>query len=269
MKRAALLVGVSFACTACGACKDKQAPAKQQEPTVQHEERPRPPDRPSLELTDVTGPGLVPAVGLGPKVTFSKTEIKVDDQTIANVGPDGWIDASRAQALTRVLEGKANSDAPVAIVLDATIPYHRVGQLLDTLKRAGFRNLGLLTGGGSQMIPIELPDSQEIQGAGLRPVVSLERTQVSLWSASGQEGTKARPKLTFALAQGNFAPLTRALAEIVQRRWPDGKRSDADKTIIIQAEGSQPAQKLMQLLAAVRADGGLELFPNIFLAGGV
>jgi hypothetical protein len=248
-------------------CKDKQAPAKRDEPAAQAE-RTRPTARPELEMPEVTGPGLVPATGLGPKITFSKTEIKVDGESIAPVRKDGWIDPTRAQALTRVLEAKANSDAPVAITLDATVPYRRVGQLLDTLKRAGFRNLALLTGNGGQMIPIELPDSAEINGAGLRPVVTLDRAQVRLWSASGQEGTRARPKLTFAVDAGNFAPLTRALAEIVQRRWPDHQRGADDRTIIIQAGGNEPAQVVLQLLAAVRADGSLELFPNIFLAGG-
>jgi hypothetical protein len=251
----------------CGGCKDKQ-PAKRDEPSVERE-RSKPGARPELETPSVTGPGLVPATGLGPKITFSKTEIKVDGETIAAVRPDGWIDPTRADALTRVLEGKANSDAPVAITLDATVPYRRVGQLLDTLKRAGFRNLALLTGNGGQMIPIELPDSAEINGAGLRPVVTLDRKQVTLWSASGQEGTRGQPKLSFLVGDNaSFEPLTRALAEIVQRRWPDHQRGAADRTIIIVPDGNQPAQVVLQLLAAVRADGSLELFPNIFLAGG-
>ena len=39
-------------------------------------------------------------------------------------------------------------------------------------------------------------------------------------------------------------------------------------TIIIQPDGNELAQALLNVLAAVRADGSLELFPNIFLAGG-
>jgi hypothetical protein len=257
---------LALALTACSACKDKPAPAKQ-EPAAKAE-RPHAAQRPALETTDIKGPGLVKATGLGPHVTFSKTEITIDNESVATVGTDGWIDASRAEALIHVLEGKANSDAPVAITLDAMVPYRRVGQLLDLLKRAGFRNLALLAG-NEQMIPIELPDSAEINGAGLRPVVSLDRSQVRLWSASGQEGTRARPKLSMGLgAQRDFAPLTRALAEIVKRRWPDGTRAAQDRTIIIVPDGNQPAQVLLELLAAVRSDGSTELFPNIFLAGG-
>ena len=71
-----------------------------------------------------------------------------------------------------------------------------------------------------------------------------------------------------SISDNNFEPLTRALADIVQKRWPDHKRDDADRTIIIQADGNQPAQVVLKVLAAVRVDGSLELFPNIFLAGG-
>src|SRR5262249_23052212 len=150
---------------------------------------------------------------------------------------DGWIDPARVQVLTHTLETKANSDAPVGIAFDAMVPYRRVGQLLDTLKRAGFRNLALLAGSGGKMIPIEMPDASELRGAGLRPVVTLERNQAALWSASGLEGSKARPKLALAVDRNSgFAPLTRALAEIVQRRWPDGNRAGEDRAIIIQPD---------------------------------
>jgi biopolymer transport protein ExbD len=251
----------------CGGCKEKQAPAKQEAPAERDRQQPGP--RPELETPSVTGPGLVPAAGLGPKITFSKTDIKLDGESIAPLARDGFIEPTRVQALTRLLESKATSDAPVAITLDANVPYRNVGRLLDTLKRAGFRNLALLTGNGSQMIPIELPDSDEINGAGLRPVVTLDGTDVKRWSASGQEGTRAKPKLSTTIAPGaSFAPLTRALADIVQKRWPLHERGDADRTIIIQVDGSVPAERVLQVLAAVRADGALELFPNIFLAGG-
>jgi len=251
-----------------GACKDKSAPAKKTEPARTERERARPGPRPELETPSVTGPGLVPTGALGPKITFSKTAIAIDGETIGPVRPDGWIDADRVQAMIRLLETKANSDAPVAITFDATVPYRRIGQLLDTLKRAGFRNLALLAGSGGQMIPIELPDSSEINGVGLRPVVTLERKQIKLWSASGKEGTKARPKVTFSVDTAGFAPVTRALAEIVKRRWPDGTRAAEDRVIIIAPDGNQPAQVVLELLAAVRIRGSTELFPAIFLAGG-
>jgi hypothetical protein len=248
------------------ACKDK--PATREQPVTQRAEQ-RAPAAPQLETPEVKGPGVVPATGIGPKITFGTSELKLGNDTVVTLGPEGTLDPAQLQRLTRMLETKATSDAPVGIALDASIPYRRLGVLLDALRRGGFRNLALLTGSGAQMIPIELPDAAEVNGAGLRPVVTIQRSRLTLWSASGEEGTKMRPKLTLDVGSDpSFAPVTRALADIVERRWPDGKRADSDRTIIVQLDGAQPARVLLELLAAVRADGSRELFPNIFLAGG-
>lgn len=260
---------IGLAVVAGLACRDKQ-PARRDEPaSAPRPTTPRAPEAPRLETPTVTGPGLVPARELGPKLTVGRTAIELDGQAVVAIGPDGLIDPARVQVLVRQLEKKATTDAPIAIAFDAALPYRRVGQLLDALRQAGLRNLALLTGTGAEMIPIELPDSAEFNAAGLRPVVTLERTRLALWSASGQEGTKRQPKLVLSAGDDpSFARVTRALAEIVERRWPDGKRAPDDRTIIVQLDGDQPAQVLLQLLAAVRADGSRELFPNIFLAGG-
>ncbi len=256
---------VAIVVVVSAACKDK--PAHREQPTAQREPQ-RAPAAPQLETPEIEGPGLVPAVGVGPTITVGKTEITLGDQRVMTIGPEGTLDPARLVALTRLLETKATTDAPVGIALDAAVPYRRLGRLLDALRRGGFRNLALLAGGG-QMIPIQLPDSAEVNGAGLRPVVTLQRERLTLWSASGEEGTKSQPRLSLEVgADPSFAPVTRALAAIVARRWPDGKRADIDRTIIIQLDGDQPARVLLELLAAVRADGSRELFPNIFLAGG-
>ena len=257
-----------LAVVACVACKDKQ-PAKQA--PAQGQRDPQAATKPpSLETPAVNGPGLVRATGLGPKVTLTKTALEVDGQSVALLDGTAPLDRQRLEAMTRLLESKATSDAPVALTLDATVSYARVGQLLDTLKRAGLRNVALLTGGGTHMIPIELPDSTESNAPGLRLVISFEQTQLRVWSVSGQEGTRRQPKLSMVVPDGaSFAPLTRALAEIVERRWPDGNRPAEDRAVIVQLDGNQPAQTMLNLLAAVRADGTRELFPNIVLAGGV
>jgi biopolymer transport protein ExbD len=253
---------------ACAACKDKQA--KKDEPGGKPADPSGPVSRPTLETPSVSGPGLVPATGLGPKITFTKAELKVDEENVATIGPDGLIDKTRWDVLTRLLEAKATSDAPIALTLDATIEYGRVSKLLDMLRRGGFRRLGLLTGTGAQMIPLELPDSAEVNAKGLRPVVTFDRKYVRVWSASGEEGTQKKPKLSYEVGTTpDFKPVTRALAEIVQRRFPGGKRSPEDLTIVVQLDPSVPAETMLQLLAAVRADGSLALFPNIFLAGGI
>ena len=52
-----------------------------------------------------------------------------------------------------------------------------------------------------------------------------------------------KPKVSFVLGEPHdFGPLTRALAEIVQRHWPDGRREDADRVIVLQLEGNRPCR---------------------------
>jgi hypothetical protein len=257
----------------CGSCKDKQsakqAPGRSEMAQEQKDERKDEPPRPSLEPAEVTGMGVVPATQLGPKLVMSKDAISLDGKPLLSISEDGIIDRSRLEGLLVQLEQKATSDAPIALTLDATLPYRRVSILLEALRQGGFRNIALLTGTGSTMIPIELQDSEEANAAGLRLVVTVKRNYVSLWSASGEEGTRKKPKVAYELTDPpDFKPITRALADIVQTRWPNGNRAPADRTIILQLDGDKSAQILLQLAAAVRADGSLVLFPGIYLAGG-
>jgi hypothetical protein len=241
-------------------CRDRSAAPTSETPPVAEEARPE------LETPAVRGPGLVPAVGLGPKLTISKRELRVDGEVVGHVA-NGLIDRARLDAAITALEIRANSDAPIAIAVDATIPYRTLAVVLERLKRAGFSQLGLLAGSGSSMIPIQLP--AEPLRSGLRPVVELDGPRLVLYSASGDEGSRRQPKLSLPIDdRAGFEPLTRALAEIVRRRWPAGGRTSEDLAIIVMADGAQPTQRLLNVLAAVRADGTLELFPDIFLAGG-
>lgn len=252
-------------------CKDKPADKKAAPAQTTQAPAKRAPDRarPTLETTDVTGTGVVPATNLGPKIVVSKNAIELDGQRVMDIGPSGIIDRHRLEVLTHQLEDKARSDAPIALTIDATLPYRQIGIVLDALKKAGFRNIALLTGSGSTMIPIELPDAAEANSAGIRPIVTVQGKRVILWSASGEEGTKTAPKASFEVGDPpSYAPLTQALAEIVQRRWSSGSRDEADKTIILQLQGSATTQTLLEVAAAVRADGSLTLFPAIYLAGG-
>lgn len=265
MRIAALVVAV----IACLGCKDKKPAQKQAEPSTPPRQTQKPPPRPALETPDVTGPGLVQVTKIGPKITYAKDSIQVDGQTVITIGKDGLVDAQRMATLTRVLEDKARSDDPIGIALDATIPYVHVASLLGKLKLAGFRNLALLAG-PTTMIPIELLDTEEANAGNVRPVVTVQHGRVVLWSVTGAEGTRRKPKLDIPLdGARNLQPLTRALGEIVQRRWPDGKRQNVDRTIMIQVDRREPAEVLLRVLAAVRSDGALELFPNVFLTGGL
>src|SRR5688572_4069867 len=45
----------------------------------------RAPAAPSLQPAEVTGPGLVPAVGLGPRITVSKREIALDGEGLVAI----------------------------------------------------------------------------------------------------------------------------------------------------------------------------------------
>jgi hypothetical protein len=263
---AALAVAVC-ACLGLG-CKDKQQP--ENKPNAGEPARVEPTRKPpELETPEVSGPGLVKVRSLGAKITYTRHEITVDGETVITIGPDGLVERSRYAVLMTVLEGKVRSDDPLGIQFTASLPYLRVGELLGALRQSGFRNLALLAGDGSTMIPVELPDPEEANAGGLRPVVTLKGGRLTLWSASGEEGTRTAPRLDINF-DGTKAldALTDELVKIVQRRWPDGKRANVDRTIIVQIEANETAEAALRVLAAVRAVGGRELFPNIFLAGG-
>ncbi|HTL36386.1 MAG TPA: hypothetical protein VL326_24805 [Kofleriaceae bacterium] len=268
MRILAVVLCLVAGCGSCS-CKDDAAAKKEAEPAVTEAKRAPAPPRPSLEPAQVSGLGVVPAAQLGPKLVLSKDAISLDGEPLIAITEDGVLDPERLETLTRQLEQKATSDAPIGLTLDATVPVRRVSILLDVLKRGGFRNIALLLGSGSSMIPMELVDSQELTASTLRPVVTVKSNYVSLWSESGEEGTMTKPKLAYVLqTPPDFAPVTRALADIVERRWPSGRRDAADKMIILEIEGTKPAQVLLQVAAAVRTDGSLELFPGIYLSAG-
>ena len=103
----------------------------------------------------------------------------------------------------------------------------------------------------------------------MRPIVTVRGGTVILWSASGEEGTQQKPKATLP-AKGTFSELTSELSDIVNKRWASGRpRSADDKAIIVQVASLETAETLLNVLAAVRGDATLELFPNIYLAGGI
>lgn len=259
------MIAVLVLCTSLLACKDKPASKKvDDKPQTQTVTRPRP-----LDTAEIEGAGVVPAVGLGPKIVINKQELTLDGEPILTVAGDAPFVRRDLDALTQRLEMKVKGDEPIALMIDSTMPFYRFAVIFDALRKAGFRRLALLTGTGAKMIPLDLLDTAEANKGGLRPIVTIKRGQLTLWSGSGEEGTRTEPKLSYDLTTSpSFKPLTRALAEIVQRRWPDGKRPDEDRVIFIQLDGGTTADVMLATLAAVRADGTLVLFPSIFLSGG-
>lgn len=226
----------------------------------------RAPAVPSLDRPLATAPSLVKVTKLSATVFYSLTDLQFGGSSLGRLR-DGVIDHERVDHLLRLLEVPGASGDPIGVSLDPTLPYLRVSELLFNLKTAGYRNVALLTP-GSMPIPLEMIDSDQVSADGLRPVITLSGGRLMLWSASGEEGTQSAPKLSIPSA-GSYDALTKALSEIVQRRWPDGMRPPVDRTIVVQVGSRETALTLMHLLATVRSDGNLELFPTIFLAGGV
>lgn len=209
----------------------------------------------------VDGPGVEPVHALSATVYYTPTELSVGDETLAQFR-DGLVQPETFAYMVHQLEDKVRSDDPLGLVIDGSLTINRLEPLLATLKRAGFRNLALVTRAG-KLVPLALPDPAEL-GNGLRPVLTVQAGGLSLWSVSGKEGTQPKPSFTSELDKG-FEPVNRALGELVKRQWPDGKRSPQDLILTVQIERAQTVDTLMRVIANVRADASRALFPNVFL----
>jgi biopolymer transport protein ExbD len=193
------------------------------------------------------------------------------------------------------------AEPKLGLLLDKQHPYRLLMEIVFSTKAAGARRFDFVAKHGEELVavPITLPVKARAQGAddlgnqldnvrlgreaGGAPragsavtapdpqmLVSVTKTQLVLWSVSGAEGTLKQPKLAVPLASKTaFAELGKALAEIVARRWPDGKRAPDGRQIIVQADGVIPMQTIAQVLGAVRATpDNEELFPEILLSAG-
>jgi biopolymer transport protein ExbD len=217
----------------------------------------------TLNAPHVTGPGVEPPKPLSTTIYYSTTQLSVGDELPVELGTDGLIQAELMEHVLRSLEDKVRSEQPIGIALDGSLTYVRVATFLGRLKRAGLRNIVLLTRERGQ-IPITLPDPKEL--GTLRMYVNVASNYITLYSLSGEEGTAAAPKLSVPLAEGT-KKLTNALSEIVSRRWSTGTRPPGDLTITLQLEQTDTATLLLRMIAAVRADGSRALFPSVFLTG--
>jgi biopolymer transport protein ExbD len=241
-------------------CKDKAAkPAATDKQPASASKLPKL----SLNAPNVIGPGVEPAKPLSVTIFYSTSEIGIGDEPPVELGTDGLIQPALMDRLVLSLEDKVRSDDPVGIALDGSLTYVRVATFLGRLKRAGFRNLVLLTRERGQ-IPIALPDPSELGAP--RLYVNVASNFITLYSLSGEEGTVTAPKLSVPVAEGT-KKLTEALSEIVTRRWPTGTRTPKELTITLQLEHSETATMLLRMIAAVRADSSRALFPSVFLTG--
>lgn len=258
-------VALSLAVCAAVGCKEPEQ--KQQPPASKGEAAKRAQaEQPSLERPQAVGRGVVEVKKVSATITYSSTELKVDDTQLGVRLQNGMIPPPVLEQLMARLETAGASGDPIGVAVDPTLHNQRVFELLQALKQAGYRNVALIAGKGFIAIPLELVDADQL-GNGIHPVVTVTGGRVILWSQSGAEGTSQNPKLVFG-AGASMEPLTKALAEIVKRRWPDGMRPDEDRVITIQMSGREKAATLLQITAAVRAEGSTELFPTIYLAAG-
>jgi biopolymer transport protein ExbD len=126
----------------------------------------------------------------------------------------------------------------------------------------------IITDPGAGKLAPESPESPDD-----RPImlaVSVTATELILWSITGLEGTLGSPKLRVPRASATaVADLSRALDEIVQRRWDGKNRPETSHGIIVQADGATTMQAVSEILAAVRATpDGKVLFRDILLSIG-
>jgi biopolymer transport protein ExbD len=228
--------------------------------------------------------GLAEVDGDGMSLVITTTGIVVDGKAIVSVH-DGDVDASDkeggalgvaiprlrdfAKALAKADAAKSGSKPSTMLVLaDPATPYHLFVTAMESMKQGGYTRFAIVVTAGSKTkaIPIEVPDRAHV-GKGVGMTVTITKGQLTVWSISGQEGTLKAPKLQ--VARDHLADVQTALAEIVKRRWHGGTRADADRAIVVMADGATPMQSLAEILAALRATAdGTELFPVIDLATG-
>lgn len=216
----------------------------------------------------VTGAGFIELDASAPVVVATPTGIVIEGKTILAIR-DGAFDPSELEggAMPRVREfmkaiAAAKPTPRVQLVVDPSLPYKLLVQLMFTIQQAGIAEFTIVVAVGdtAKAIPISMLTAKPGPGPGLRPVVAIAGPKLMLWSISGTEGTRKQPKLNAAGA----AEIGKALAEIVGRRWPTAKRSDDDRRIVVMADAGTPMQTIAEVLAVVRATSdGKVLFPMI------
>ena len=236
----------------------------------------------NLEVPTVTrGLDKVPAGR--PTVLVTTKGIVVDGKSLATIS-EGNVDPSEKQGgalgieITRLAAYVQKSSKLVppsgyVLAFDKSLPYHLMIEVMYSIKKAGIADFGIMAHASDLgVVPVKLPTKT---AAVLTPsksdpplgiAVAITKDRMIVWSTSGLEGTLAKPKL--AVARTDVAKVTAALAEIVKRRFAT-RRADADRSIIVLADGNVPLQDIVSAMIAVRSDAtGAPLFPDIQLSSG-
>jgi len=157
------------------------------------------------------------------------------------------------------------------LAIDKSLPYRLLVELMFSIKAAGVRDFSLI-GQASDLgvVPIKFPDKRPSEpatkDAPLGLAVAVTKDRLVLWSISGLEGTLNTPKLS--VGRTDTAKLASAVAEIAKRRFP-GKRAQADRSIIVMADGAVSMQDVLATIVAVRTTADdKELFPDVLLSSG-
>jgi biopolymer transport protein ExbD len=209
---------------------------------------------PAANAPTVKGLGLVELAPRALAISATDTGLVVDGKA-AQLATVEQVMAQSAKAKT------GGTLVRVQLTLAPALTAQVLNQLVDAADKAGFKDLALVVNADGVSRAIPFTRRELAAGIGVKPVVAIGATTLSLYSGDGSEGTRAAPKATPATP----AELATALNELAVRRW-HGKRSDDDRWIYVTIDPATPVQRIADVLAVVRAmpDGG-ELFPQIAL----
>jgi len=196
--------------------------------------------------------------------------VALDHGHVASVDKAGDLVITRLEQLLVKRLATPRVKPELTMFLDRATPYRSLIEIVYTARQAGVREfyLATQTRDGAVAAPLAMPTPAQLQASpGL--MVSVLKSEVLVWSRSGDEGTLAQPKATISLHRPTaIVELTTALTEIASRRWPGERRSAASRMIALQADPSVSAQVIANVIGAVRATvDGKDLFPDVALSG--
>ena len=227
-------------------------------------------------------PGLEKLDGGAPVLTATTTGIVVEGKAIVAV-QNGAVDPAELEggatgrAIMRLrsfltelrarIDESGKGPMPLVLVIDPTLPYRLLVGIVFSAEQAGFHGFQLAVHAGHDLdaIPLSLaePAPPGAQPAGVRPIVTITKDHILLWSFSGLEGTLQKPLLE--VAPDHVSDLRKAVAGIIARRKPAGDEA----RIVVMADSGIPVQKVAEVMAAVRTDeAGKPLFPTVLLSFG-
>jgi biopolymer transport protein ExbD len=244
--------------------------------------KPTPEKFPGANLPDVTRTQdtLGGRSGVGDRekraklVVVTPTGITVDGTVVVTLdkGVVGPADKEASTVGTRIpkLAAALSGADSVELGIDRSLTYRVLVEALVSAKETGRSKFGLLVHAGGAVVqtPIVVPISQKTAAAieilgnrkGAAPiglVVSASTTEVLVWSTSGTEGTRQKPRLRVALdvAKGDVGRSDAAIAvraELAKlvKRWK--KRTPDTQEIVLLCDADTPIQLVADLLVAIR-----------------